>query len=67
MLFRSVKVEAVNVEAVKVEAVKVEAVRKDRARATFDVVLEKVSPSCAGLKLMLGNNDPALYKTLGFK
>ncbi|XP_046892023.1 GTPase IMAP family member 8-like [Hypomesus transpacificus] len=61
------EMEAVKMEAVKMEAVKMEAVRKTRARATIDMVLEKGSPSCFVMKTMLGNNDPALYKTLGFK
>ncbi|XP_046892011.1 GTPase IMAP family member 8-like [Hypomesus transpacificus] len=63
----AVKVKAVKMEAVKMEAVKMEAVRKTRARATIDMVLEKGSPSCFVMKTMLGNNDPALYTTLGFK
>ncbi|XP_067093613.1 GTPase IMAP family member 8-like [Osmerus mordax] len=63
----AVKVEAVKVKAVKMEAVKMEAVRKDRAQVTIDMVLRKGSPSCFVMKTMLGNYDPALYKTLGFK
>ena len=63
----AVKMEAVKVEAKKVEAVKMKAEGKDRAQATVDMILKKGSPSCFLMKTMLANNDPALYKTLGFK
>ena len=51
----------------EMEAVKMEAVKEDRARATVDMVLKKGSPSCFVMKTMLGNSDPALYTSLGFK
>ena len=51
----------------EMEEVKAEAVRKDRARVTIDMVLRKGSLPCSVMKALLAQDDPALYKTLGFQ